>query len=211
MTGEAAPWIVSEDGGAVRKHAPATLRNREPIADVLPGVLPGTGRVLEVASGSGEHCSFFAQRFETCEWQPSDPDPQALASIKSWCAERNNALPPVALDAADTVWPVARADAIVCINMTHIAPWQATLGLMAGAGRLLTSEAPLYLYGPFVRDGVTTAESNRAFDASLRARDSRWGLRRVEDISAAAGANALHLERVIEMPANNLSLVYRRA
>ncbi|WP_431276843.1 DUF938 domain-containing protein [Variovorax ureilyticus] len=198
------------DDGAVRKHAPATLRNREPIAEMLREELPVAGKVLEVASGSGEHCAFFAELFPGHFWQPTDPDPGALGSIASWCAGLGNVLPPLALDAASTHWPIDTADAVLCINMAHISPWEATLGLVAGAERLLVKGEPLILYGPWRREGVATAPSNEAFDASLRARDSRWGLRRVEDLDTAADARGFARTRLVEMPANNLMLVYRR-
>jgi Protein of unknown function (DUF938) len=202
-------WMPGDDS-AQRKHAPATLRNREPIAAVLQQELPVTGKVLEVASGSGEHCAFFAGRFPGHVWQPTDPDPGALGSIAGWCAGLHNVLPPLALDATSAHWPVDAADAVLCINMAHISPWQATLGLVAGAQRLLAKGAPLILYGPWRREGVATAPSNEAFDASLKARDPRWGLRRVEDLDAAADAHAFARTRLVEMPANNVMLVYRR-
>jgi hypothetical protein len=198
------------DDSAGRKYAPATLRNREPIAAVLQEELPATGKVLEVASGSGEHCAYFSELFPGHAWQPTDPDSGALSSIASWCALRGNVLPPLALDAASPDWPVDAADAVLCINMAHISPWEATLGLVAGAARLLAKGAPLIVYGPWRRAGVETAPSNEAFDASLKACDSRWGLRRVEDLDAAADAHAFERTRLIEMPANNLMLVYRR-
>jgi len=193
-----------------RRHAPATLRNREPIAAVLAEALPARGLVLEVASGSGEHAAFFAERFPALTWQPSDPDGDSLASIVDWCAGLANVLPPLALDAAEANWPVAAADAILCVNMVHISPWEATLGLMAGAGRLLAAGAPLILYGPYRQRDVPTAESNEAFDVSLKSRNPAWGLRHVEDVSAAAAERGLLLERIVAMPANNLSLVFRR-
>ena len=193
-----------------RRHAPATARNREPIAAVLADELPDRGLVLEVASGSGEHCAFFAERFRALQWQPSDPDADALASIADWCAELPNVLPPLTLDAAEEAWPIGAADAILCINMVHISPWEATLGLMAGAGRLLAPGALLFLYGPYRQRGVPTAESNETFDMSLKTRNPAWGLRYVEDVSAAAAACGLVLDRLVAMPANNLSLVLRR-
>ncbi|MFZ5747244.1 MAG: DUF938 domain-containing protein [Pseudomonadota bacterium] len=203
------PWIAAEDTGAARKHAPATMRNRDPIAAVLAELLPDAGLVLEIASGSGEHCAHFAGRFPALTWQPSDPEPSALASIADWCRDLPNVLPPLEIDASGPEWPVARADAIFCANMTHISPWEATLGLLAGAERLLSPGACLILYGPYLRDGVATAPSNLAFDQSLKARDVRWGIRRVEDVGAATAG--LTLDRLVEMPANNLMLVYRRA
>lgn len=195
---------------SARRHAPATERNREPIAAVLAETLPAEGLVFEIASGSGEHCAFFAERFPDLQWQPSDPDSDALASIADWCEGRSNVLPPLALDATAPDWPIAAADAILCVNMVHISPWEATLGLMAGAGRLLDPGAPLILYGPYRQHGVPTAESNEAFDVSLKGRNPAWGLRYVEDVSAAAVARGLMLERIVPMPANNLTLVFRR-
>jgi hypothetical protein len=204
------PWIAAQDSGGERKHAPATLRNREAIATVLAEVLPVSGAVLEVASGSGEHCAFFAGRFAGLNWQPSDPEPTALVSIASWCAGLSNVASPLAIDAAAADWPVERADALLCINMVHISPWEATLGLLDGAARVMPEGAPLILYGPYRRAEVPTAPSNEAFDASLKARDPRWGLRDVADVTAAALARGLAFERLVEMPANNIMLVYRR-
>jgi hypothetical protein len=195
---------------SARRHAPATERNREPIAAVLKEELLEHGLVLEIASGSGEHCAFFAGRFGALQWQPSDPEEAARGSIAEWCDGLPNVSPPLALDAAAESWPIAAADAILCVNMVHISPWEATLGLMAGAERLLAPSAPLILYGPYRQQGVPTAESNEAFDMSLKARDPRWGLRHVEDVSAAAAARRLTLQRIVAMPANNLSLVFRR-
>lgn len=195
---------------SMRRYAPATLRNREPIAAVLAEELPARGLVLEVASGSGEHAAYFADRFPALTWQPSDPDGDSLASIADWCAGLANVLPPLALDAAEADWPVAAADAILCVNMVHISPWEATLGLMRGAGRLLAKGAPLILYGPYRQRDLPTAESNEAFDVSLKSRNPAWGLRHVEDVSAAAAEYGLLLERIVAMPANNLSLVFRR-
>jgi hypothetical protein len=193
------------------RHAPATARNREPILAVLREVLPETGLVLEVASGTGEHVRFFAEALPGLAWQPSDPDPDARASIAAWCAGVPNIHPPLALDAAAPDWPIAAADAILCINMVHISPWGATEGLFAGASRLLAPGAPLYLYGPYRRADVPTAPSNEAFDASLKARDRAWGLRDLADVIAAGDRDELRFERLVEMPANNLSLVFRRS
>jgi SAM-dependent methyltransferase len=195
---------------SARRHAPATERNRDSIAAVLAAELPASGLVLEIASGSGEHCAAFAERFAALQWQPSDLEEAARASIADWCEGLPNVLPPLALDAAAESWPIAAADAILCVNMVHISPWEATLGLMAGAGRLLAPGAPLILYGPYRQRDVPTAESNAAFDVSLKARDPRWGLRDVEQVSAAASAQGLMLQRIVPMPANNLSLVFRR-
>jgi SAM-dependent methyltransferase len=196
-----------------RRSAPHVARNAAPIAEVLRGVLPGRGLVLEIASGSGEHALHFASEFPALLFQPSDPDPAALRSIDAWRADAGlfNLLPALALDVRAADWPVAAADAILCINMIHISPWPATEGLMRGAGRLLAPGAPLYLYGPYRQVGVETAPSNAAFDQSLRARDPEWGLRDLDDVAAQAGHEGLRLEKVIPMPANNLSLVLRRA
>jgi SAM-dependent methyltransferase len=202
-------WLAPPEG--VRRHAPATLRNRAAIATMLGELLPAAGRVLEVASGSGEHCAYFAAHFPRLEWHPSDPDPDALASIASWCDGLVNVRPPVALDAAAATWPVSHADAILCVNMVHISPWAATLGLMAGAGRLLPSGGPLILYGPYRETGVPTAPSNEEFDQSLRARDPAWGLRLLEDVVSAAAAQGLVFERRVAMPANNLIVAFRRS
>lgn len=197
---------------AGKRHAPATLRNRDAIVEVLAAVLPATGLVLEIASGSGEHVVHFANAFQALEWQPSDPDADALASIAAWRGEA--ALPnlhvPMMLDAAAERWPVGAVDAILCINMVHISAWEATLGLMRGAGRVLSAGGLLYLYGPFLREGVDTAPSNLAFDKSLRARDPHWGLRSVDAVGDAATAQGLKLEQLVEMPANNLSLMFRK-
>ena len=194
----------------MKRYAPATERNREPIAQVLRGVLPERGTVLEVASGTGEHAVYFAGLFPNLDWQPSDPDPEALESIRAWRAEAGleNVEEPVLLDAASDRWPVAHASAILCINMVHISPWEATEGLMRGAGRLLPPGAPLILYGPYRRAGVPTAPSNETFDASLKARNPEWGLRSVESVTAEAARNGLGFERLWEMPANNLMLLF---
>ena len=210
MAGDPTPWIAAEAGPEPRKHAPATLRNREPIGDALAGLLPPSGLVLEVASGSGEHCAYLAGRFPALTWQPSDPDGDALRSIAAWCESCANVGPPVMLDAAAIDWPIDRADAIFCANMIHIAPWEATLGLLAGAGRVLATGAPLILYGPFRREGLDTAESNEAFDHSLRTRDPRWGLRSLEAVGQAASRCELSLDRVDDLPANNLMVVFRK-
>ena len=205
-------WIAGEAPASEhRRHAPATVRNRDAIAAILRDELPASGLVLEVASGSGEHAVHFAQSFPGLDWQPTDPDPAALASIAAWRDEASlsNLLPPLQLDAARD-WPVARADAILCINMVHISPWEATLGLLKGAGAVLPTGGLLYLYGPYLRDGVETAPSNLAFDASLKSRDPRWGIRAVEAVTKAATTEGLTLDRLIDMPANNLSLILRR-
>ncbi|HEX9945995.1 MAG TPA: DUF938 domain-containing protein [Allosphingosinicella sp.] len=196
----------------MRRRAPATERNREPIAAVLREVLPERGTLLEIASGTGEHAAYFSSLFPNLLWQPSDPDPEALASIEAWRVAEGppNLLEPLCLDASADSWPADAADAILCVNMVHISPWSATVGLMRGAGRLLPPGAPLILYGPYRQTGVPTAPSNVAFDRSLKSRDPRWGLRDIEAVEAEARENRLRLERVAEMPANNLTLVFRR-
>lgn len=207
------PWLAVEaSSDADKRYAPATQRNRDAIAAVMADELPSSGLVLEVASGSGEHIVHFAARFPALAWQPSDPDAAALRSIAAWSIDAGwaNLRAPAMVDAAASDWTVSGADAILCINMIHISPWSATLGLMAGAGRLLTPGQPLIIYGPFIEADVPTAPSNQEFDASLRARDPAWGLRKSRDVSAAALAHGLRLTRRVAMPANNLMLVYRR-
>jgi SAM-dependent methyltransferase len=196
-----------------RRSAPHVARNAGPIADVLCGLLPDQGLVLEIASGTGEHVLHFARAFPGLTFQPTDPDPAAIASIEAWRLEAGvpNLLSPLRLDAREGEWPVDQADAILCINMVHISPWGATEGLMAGAGRLLAPGAPLYLYGAYRRQGVETAPSNEAFDQSLRSRDPEWGVRHLDDVVAEAAKHGLTLESVVEMPANNLSVVFRKA
>jgi SAM-dependent methyltransferase len=196
----------------VRRSAPAALRNREPIAEVLAEWLPARGLVLEIASGTGEHAVFFAQRFPALEWQPSDIHSDALHSITAWRSESGlpNVREPLLLDAASPDWPVDRADAVLSVNMVHISPWKSALGLLNGASRLLREGAPLILYGPWIKEGVPTVESNLAFDADLRQRDPEWGLRRVEEFAAAATERGLVMEATRAVPANNLMLLLRR-
>jgi len=193
-----------------RRSAPAALRNREPIAEVLGDWLPKTGLVLEIASGTGEHAVHFAAQFPNLEWQPSDIHADALSSIEAWRKESAlpNLRPAIALDASDPDWPIECADAVLSINMVHISPWTSALGLIAGARRILPSDAPLILYGPWLKDDIETAPSNLDFDADLKRRDARWGLRRVEDFASAAEGFALIETR--NMPANNLMLLFRR-
>ncbi len=202
--------FVFEAGAEVKRHAPATERNRDVIAQTLACVLPTEGLVLEVASGTGEHVVHFAKMFPALIWQPSDPDPIALASINAWRADSNvpNVRPAMLLDASAD-WPIAQADAVVCINMTHISPWAATVGLLRNAARLLPQSAVLFIYGPYNQRDVPLADSNAAFDAALRQQNALWGLRFVEDIAAEANVSGLHLDLVIDMPANNLSLIFR--
>ncbi len=197
----------------MKREAPAAARNREPIADVLAEELPVSGRVLELASGTGEHVIHFAARFPDLQWQPSDPEAEARASIAAWSTEAGltNIAQPLELDAAAPVWQVDHADAILCINMVHISPLAATLGLVRAAGRILPKGAPLILYGPYVEDGVETVESNIAFDGWLKQRNPEWGLRSAEWLDQIAGAQGLVRTRRVAMPANNIMLVYRKS
>ncbi len=209
MTG---PWMPSDGGEGDKRHAPATLRNRDAIAAVLADWLPVSGTVLEVASGSGEHAVHFAAAFPKLCWRPSDPDPAALVSIGAWSAEAGlpNIAAPLHLDASAPDWPLGHADALLCINMVHISPWTATVGLFTQSAKLLQEGAPLILYGPYFRKAHPTAPSNVAFDESLRARNAEWGVRWLEDVTEVAEAKGFELAQVREMPANNLMLLYRR-
>lgn len=202
-------WNVHRDA----LTAPAVARNRDAILDVLRRVLPARGTVLEIASGSGEHAIHVAAALPGLTWLPSDPEPEARRSVVAHTSRAaiTNILPPLALDARDSVWPVNRVDAIVCINMIHIAPWSATEGLMAGVGRTLAEGGILFLYGPFREGGRLSAESNVAFDASLRARDPEWGVRDREAVTDMAARHGLVASERVAMPANNLSLIFRRA
>jgi SAM-dependent methyltransferase len=203
---------MSTPPSAAPRHAPATLRNREPILAVLRRVLPPSGIVLEIASGTGEHAVFFAASLPALVWQPSDPDPAARASIAAHAAAAGagNIRPPLALDASQP-WPDLAVDAVLCVNMIHIAPWEATEGLMRGAAAVLPPGGPLYLYGPFRRAGRHTADSNAVFDRMLRAQDPRWGVRDLEAVAGLAAAHGFGAPDVVEMPANNLSVTFRRA
>jgi hypothetical protein len=195
-----------------RLEYPATLRNRDAILDVLRGLLPPSGLVLEIASGSGEHIVHFARAFPGLTFQPSDPEDAALQSVKAWTqdSDLSNVRSPVMLDASSDHWPLSAADAVLCINMIHIAPWRATEGLFHGAAKLLPRDAPLYLYGPYRRADIVTAPSNEAFDASLKSRNPEWGLRDLEVVAEWARAEGFSPPEVTEMPANNLSVVFRR-
>jgi hypothetical protein len=211
-----------------RQYAPATERNRQPILEILMQVLPLSGTVLEVASGTGQHAVFFAPRLCPRKWLPSDPNPEARASIAAWITHvrANNLYPPIELDACEPIWPVEKEvlpvelknsdfhpstiTAIVNINMIHIAPWAACLGLIAGASRLLPSGGILYLYGPFKQSGQHTAPSNLAFDQSLRLQNPDWGVRDIDDVVAIARQQNLNLSNIYQMPANNLSIVFQK-
>jgi len=195
-----------------RLYAPATARNRDHIRDVLIRVLPPTGLVLEVASGSGEHTMHLAAALPHLSFQPSDPTARARASISAWIAAcgLGNIRPPLDLDASAADWPINAAQAMLCINMIHISPWPATTGLLRHAARLLPPDAPLYLYGPYRRNGAHTAASNAAFDADLRGRDPAWGVRDLEAVAALAAEAGFTAPEIVEMPANNLSVIFRR-
>jgi len=202
----------------MKKHAPATLRNREAILAVLREELPVAGaeknNVLEIASGSGEHAVFFAQNLPNLDWQPSDPAPDALESIAAYRDDAGlpNLRAPAQIDASAQNWPISSADAIVCINMVHISPWTATQGLFAGAARVLSGKsAPLVLYGPYFEHGIDPAPSNLQFNDSLKARDPSWGIRHVEEMDTLAAHHGFARSARREMPANNLTLVYRAA
>jgi SAM-dependent methyltransferase len=192
--------------------SPSVARNRDPILAVLRKVLPSAGTVLEIASGTGEHAVYFAAALPHLTWQPSDQDGQALRSIAAHRAISGlpNLLTPLALDAAAPAWPVEQVDAVVVINMVHISPWQATQGLMSGAGRVLSPGGVLYLYGAYKEHGTYTAPSNEAFDADLRRRNPDWGVRNLEEVAELARGHGLELAERVPMPANNLSLVFRR-
>jgi Protein of unknown function (DUF938) len=209
---DATPWIAADAGRDAKKVAPAAARNRDSILTVLQDVLPACGTVLEIASGSGEHIVHFARALPHLRWQPSDAEPAALVSIAAWSADAGlaNVAAPLMLDVCAGDWPTVHADAILCINMIHIAPWEATLGLMKGAEKCLSPGAMLYLYGPFREDGVPLAPSNADFDASLNARDPRWGLRWVHEVADVAAKHGLKLVNRQAMPANNLSLIFRK-
>lgn len=195
----------------MKRSAPAALRNRGPIAEVLKDWLPPEGSVIEMASGTGEHAVYFAEHFPALDWQPTDLDPDALDSIAAWrdAVDLPNLRAPVRLDAA-APWPDLRGDAILCINMAHISPWTATLGLLDAAAAGLPMEGPLIFYGPWLEEGTPTAPSNVAFDGQLRMRSPSWGLRRVEDLDAAAAERGLERIDRRAMPANNLMLLFRR-
>lgn len=196
-----------------RQYAPAAARNRAPLLEVLRRVLPGGARVLEIGSGSGEHAVFFARATPGALWQPSDPDPSARASIAAWIEAEGaaNVLAPIDIDVCADAWGVEaepQFDALISLNMVHISPWAATLGLVAGAGRIVRDGGTLFLYGPFMREGRHTAPSNESFDAWLKARDPAFGVRDLADVEGAAAAQGFRLHEIVEMPANNLSLVF---
>ena len=195
-----------------RLVSPAAERNKGPILEVLRRVLPKSGLVLEIAAGSGQHAIHFSAALPMLTWQPTDPDAEALASIAAWAAGEAlpNLMPPLHLDVHAQPWPVARADAIVCINMIHISPWSATPALMRGAAATLDENGVLYLYGPYRKGGAHTAPSNEAFDRSLRSQNPTWGVRDLSEVVEVAKGEGFELVETIEMPANNLSVIFRR-
>lgn len=198
-----------------RRDAPATHRNREPIARILRRWISGPARVIEIASGTGQHAVYFAAELPELSWQPTDAEPSALPSIEAWIEEAGatNVAPPILLDASDSSWPlepVDRVDAIFNANMIHISPWATAEGLFAGAGRILAPDGLLILYGPFKQAGVHTAPSNAAFDEDLRRRDPRFGVRDLEEVAALGEKAGLSLVERNTMPANNMLLVFQR-
>lgn len=198
--------------GAVKLDAPATHRNREPLLAALRPLLPARGLVLEVASGTGQHCAFLAEALPALTFQPTEPRGEGRASVAAWCEGLPNVLPPLDLDAERLPWPVAHADAVLCVNMIHIAPWRAAEGLFAGAAGVLAEGAPLLLYGPFRRQGAHTAPSNAAFDEGLRAENPEWGVRDLDgEVAPLAAREGFGPPEVTAMPANNLLVAFRRA
>jgi hypothetical protein len=196
----------------LRLHAPAAVRNRDLIADILQDYLPSHGFVLEIASGSGEHCIRFGERFTHCLFQPSDPSHQARLSIDAWIEASgvSNVKPALDIDASQANWPVTHADAVLCINMIHISPWRATAGLFTGAGKILSAGGALYTYGPYMRDGAHTSEGNALFDADLRRQNPDWGVRSIEALTDLAISCGLSAPHIVAMPANNLSLIFSK-
>src|SRR4029078_459857 len=213
---ETPPPVALENRGRDgdgRHFSPSAARNSGPIRELLESVLPKSGTALEIGSGTGEHVVCFAKALPGLLWQPSDPDPAARTSIAAWVAAEglSSVRAPVAIDTRQAIWGVevdAPFAAVVSLNMIHIAPWESALGLLAGAGRLLRPDGVFYLYGPFMRSGAHTAPSNAAFDADLKRRDPRWGVRDIDDLVGDAAPHGFGLREVIEMPANNLSLVF---
>lgn len=196
----------------MRREAPAAARNRQPILEVLQPRLPATGLVLEIASGTGEHVVHYAAARPELTFQPSDPDADARASIDDWAQTLGlkNVLPAIEIDVTRTSWPLECADAVLCCNMIHIAPWEATVGLVNGAARLLSRGGLFYLYGPYRRGGRHTAPSNEAFDIDLRRRNPAWGVRDLETVIDLARTHGFSAPDIVEMPANNLSVLFNR-
>lgn len=196
----------------MKREAPAAARNRQPILDVLQPRLPQKGLVLEIASGTGEHVVHYAAARPGLVFQPSDPDAGARASVDDWVRtlDLDNVRPALEIDVTKATWPVERADAVLCCNMIHIAPWEAALGLVSGAARLLPPGGLFFLYGPYRRGGRHTAASNEAFDSDLRRRNPAWGVRDLEAVTEFAGLQGFSIPEIVEMPANNLSLLFNR-
>lgn len=199
-----------------RLFSPSAGRNREPILDILKEALPAEAKILEIASGTGEHGAYACRAMPGWRWRPSDLDPESRASQAAWAAAEGleNFLPPLTIDARKADWPLGDEppyDALVCINMIHISPWEAGLGVFAGAGRYVKPGGALFFYGAFKRDGRHTAPSNEEFDRSLKSRNPDWGVRDLADVSAEVEKRGFSLERVVDMPANNLSVLFRRA
>ena len=195
-----------------RETAPHAERNKQPLLDILARVLPAKGLVLEIGSGTGQHVTHFAKALPGLTFQPSEMDQSRHASIAAWTSHEQltNVRAPIAFDVSRLPWPVRAADAILCINVIHISPWEATLALMKGAGAILPPGEALVTYGPYARGGAHTAPSNAAFDADLKSRDPRWGVRNMEDVAAAAKKEGLELVETVPMPANNFTLVFRK-
>jgi len=193
----------------LRRHAPATQRNRDFILEILKAILPASGDVLEIASGTGQHVAHFASKLEKLQWLPTDLDSDALPSIDSWCENLPNVAQAQKLDVREP-WPIKAADALINVNMIHISPWESCLSLFEGASKVLTPDAILYLYGPFKRGGQHTAPSNERFDISLRSNNSSWGVRDLDDVTSVANEHGFSLDQIVEMPANNLSVIFRK-
>jgi SAM-dependent methyltransferase len=205
-------WKIGERLTDGRWVAPAAERNKGPILEVLQRVLPPRGLVLEIGSGTGQHVVHFAKALSQLSWQPSDPDPENRQSIALWSRveELGNVRVPLALDVRERPWPIDAADAIVCINVVHVSPWAATLALFDGVREMLPPEGALFLYGPYRRGGRHTAPSNEKFDADLRAHNPEWGLRDIDELAEVANRIGFALAEIVDMPANNFSLVFRK-
>ena len=205
-------WKIGERLPDGRWVAPAAERNKGPILEVLQRVLPPRGLALEIGSGTGQHVVHFAKALSQLSWQPSDPDADNRQSIALWSRLEalGNVKPPLTLDVRVRPWPIDAADAIVCINVVHVSPWAATLALFDGVGEVLPSQGVLFLYGPYRRGGRHTAPSNEKFDADLRAHNPEWGLRDIDELAEVADRVGFALAEVVDMPANNFSLVFRK-
>jgi SAM-dependent methyltransferase len=216
---EPSPYLVTvtdESRGARKHHSPSASRNTDDILSALKPRLPASGLVLEIASGTGQHCAAFASEFPGLTFQPSDPDPAARASIDAWCGEASagNIHPALDLNVVSQDWPAAvqgPISVIIAINLLHISPWAATQGLFAGAARLLAPDGMVVTYGAYMRGGRHTAPSNADFDASLKHRNPDWGVRDVDDVADVARLGGLELAENIGMPSNNMLLVWRRS